>query len=64
MLGGALVGALPDSRLAAQPRERGCPAVRLGRHAHPLDRRLPAVLPDIEAAGRYPGIGVSPQRNP
>jgi LacI family transcriptional regulator len=51
-LGGALITDLPDGALAQELRERGCPAVRLGRLPHPGDDQLPVVLPDQAAAGR------------
>ena len=51
-LSGALIKSLPDSPLAEELRERGCPTVRLGRLTHRLDHELPAVLPDQVAAGR------------
>jgi len=51
-LAGALIRDLPDGELAKELRERGCPAVRLGNFPHSQDSKLPAVLPDVAAAGR------------
>lgn len=36
----------------SQLRKLGCPVVRLGLFPHPQDWRVPAVLPDLAAAGR------------
>lgn len=49
---GAIVDVLYDSWIADGIRERGCPIVRVGRLPHPRDGQMPAVLPDLEAAGR------------
>ncbi len=51
-LAGALITDLPDSALAQELARRHCPAVRLGNFPHPQDHQLPAVLPDVAAAGR------------
>jgi len=51
-LDGALITGLPTGPLARKLRKRHCPAVRLGRFRHPQDHELPAVLPDLAAAGR------------
>lgn len=49
---GALLAGLPTASLARQLSEAGCPAVRFGALPHPGDSELPAVLPDLAAAGR------------
>jgi len=49
---GAFVDCLPTDPLAKRLMEMGCPTVRLGRLPHPQDVELPAVLPDVMAAGR------------
>ncbi|MFU8780515.1 MAG: substrate-binding domain-containing protein [Kiritimatiellia bacterium] len=51
-LRGALVDMLPSDPLVMRLRELGCPTVRLGQTYHPLDMLLPAVLPDMHAAGQ------------
>jgi len=49
---GALIDVLGDRPLAQQLQKQGCQSVRLGRLPNPFDRLLPAVLPDVAAAGR------------
>lgn len=49
---GAIIDCLPPSPLACRLRELGCPTVRVGNLPHPEDGQLPAVLPDLTAAGR------------
>jgi LacI family transcriptional regulator len=49
---GAFVSCLPTDPLAKRLRKLGCPAVRLGSLPHSQDRVLPAVIPDLAAAGR------------
>lgn len=49
---GALVSFMPDDPLVLKLQESGCAVVRIGMWPHPLDWRLPAVLPDPVAAGR------------
>lgn len=48
---GALVDCLPTDPLAQQLRAMGCPVVRMGQLPHPDDDQMPAVLPDLAAAG-------------
>jgi LacI family transcriptional regulator len=48
---GALIESLPNSALALKLQNIGCPTVRIGNYVHPDDRSLPAVLPDLRAAG-------------
>lgn len=49
---GAFVDCLPTDPLAKRLRNMGCPIVRLGKLPHSLDHVVPAVLPDVTAAGR------------
>ncbi len=49
---GALIQSLPGSELALELAGKGCKMVRIGRASHPEDASLPAVLPDMRAAGR------------
>lgn len=49
---GALVNALPGSKLVRGLQSAGCAVVRLGSFPHPLDEQLPAVLPDDAALGQ------------
>ncbi|MBI1336078.1 MAG: helix-turn-helix domain-containing protein [Phycisphaera sp.] len=49
---GALVTMLPDETQAVRLRSLGCPVIRLGRHPHPDDALMPAVVPDYETVGR------------
>jgi len=48
---GALVNYLPGSDAVAEMEDLGCAVVRLGKHPHPNDAMLPAVLPDWAAEG-------------
>ncbi|MFU8780944.1 MAG: substrate-binding domain-containing protein [Kiritimatiellia bacterium] len=48
---GALIDTLGDGPLAQHLCYLGCRIVRLGWRTNPFDRLLPAVLPDMEAAG-------------
>lgn len=49
---GAIVDCLPGDPLVRRLLKRGCPVVRLGSLPHPRDERVPAVMPDWDAAGR------------
>ncbi len=49
---GALIQSLPGSELAQELARRGCKMVRIGKALHPEDATLPAVVPDMCAAGR------------
>jgi LacI family transcriptional regulator len=49
---GGVVSWLPNDPTSRELLEIGCPLVRIGRLEHPEDDRVPAVLPDHEAAGR------------
>jgi len=51
-IAGAMVSWLPTDPIVRHLQETGRPIVRLGRLPHPGDGRVPAVLPDIRAAGR------------
>lgn len=48
----ALVDTAPDHPSVNDLRRMGCQVVRLGRDEHPLDKEVPALLPDKRAAGR------------
>ncbi|MDT8390708.1 MAG: substrate-binding domain-containing protein [Lentisphaeria bacterium] len=48
---GAIITDLPDSELASQLCALTIPVVRMGNLPHPLDIQLPAILPDLKAAG-------------
>jgi len=48
---GALIQSLPGSELALELASRGCKMVRIGKALNPDDAALPAVLPDMVAAG-------------
>lgn len=49
---GGVVSWLASDPISRELLELGCPLVRLGRLEHPEDDRVPAVLPDHQAAGR------------
>jgi len=49
---GALLHQLPTEPLARQLQKRGCPIVRIGRHPHRHDDRMPVVMVDLRAMGR------------
>ncbi len=48
---GAIVDELPDSPLVRRLRRLRCPVVRMGSLPHPLDARVPALVPDLARAG-------------
>lgn len=49
---GALVRALPDIDMVQKLLQKGCRIVRVGNLPHPMDDRVPAVLPDHTDYGR------------
>ena len=49
---GALIQSLPGSELVLELASRGCKMVRIGKAPNPEDASLPAVIPDMAAAGR------------
>ena len=48
----AMINVIPTDDEVATIMKLDCPVVRIGRLPHPMDPRVPAVMPDMPAAGR------------
>ena len=49
---GVVTTMIPSAKEAATVMELGCPVVRIGNMPHPMDHKVPAVMPGRYAAGR------------